>query len=106
MKKSGRFAETAASVRFIAAGYYLSYTHTMKTAVSLPDPLFRAAERLAKRLGMTRSHLYSCAIERYVSEAKQHDVTAQLNKVYEHESSDLDPVLEKLQELSIPREEW
>jgi metal-responsive CopG/Arc/MetJ family transcriptional regulator len=78
----------------------------MKTAISLPDPIFQAAERLAKRLGITRSRLYSRAIERYVSEAKERDVTALLNKVYEHESSELDPVLEALQELSIPREEW
>jgi metal-responsive CopG/Arc/MetJ family transcriptional regulator len=78
----------------------------MKTAISLPDPIFLAAERLAKRLGITRSRLYSRAIERYVSEAEKRDVTTALNKVYEHEDSELDPVLEVLQALAIPREEW
>jgi metal-responsive CopG/Arc/MetJ family transcriptional regulator len=78
----------------------------MKTAVSIPDPLFRAAERLAKRLRIPRSQLYSRAIERYVAETEERDVTALLNRVYEHEPSELDPVLEALQELSIPREEW
>jgi hypothetical protein len=28
----------------------------MKTAVSIPDPVFEAAEDLAKRLGKSRSH--------------------------------------------------
>ena len=78
----------------------------MKTAISIPAPLFQAAERLAKRLGIPRSRLYSRAIERYVAQAEERDVTALLNKVYEHETSELDPVLEALQELSIPREEW
>jgi metal-responsive CopG/Arc/MetJ family transcriptional regulator len=78
----------------------------MKTTISIPGPLFQAAERLAKRLGITRSRLYSRAIERYVCAAEERDVTALLNKVYEHESSELDPVLEALQALSIPREQW
>ncbi|HEX9737109.1 MAG TPA: ChpI protein, partial [Thermoanaerobaculia bacterium] len=30
----------------------------MKTAISLPDPLFEAAEALAARLSMSRSQLY------------------------------------------------
>ncbi len=78
----------------------------MKTAVSVPDSLFQAAERLAKRLGVTRSRLYSCALERYVSKAQEGDITARLNKIYGRESSELDPMLEALQELSIPLEEW
>jgi hypothetical protein len=34
------------------------------------------------------------------------DVTAQLNQVYGVEASRPDPVLARLQESSIPREEW
>jgi metal-responsive CopG/Arc/MetJ family transcriptional regulator len=78
----------------------------MKTTISIPDALFGAAERLAKRLGIPRSRLYSRAIERYVSEAERPGVTAPLNKVYQHESSELDPVLEALQSVAIPREQW
>jgi metal-responsive CopG/Arc/MetJ family transcriptional regulator len=78
----------------------------MKIAISIPGPLFQTAERLAKRMGIPRSRLYLRAIERYVAEADVRDVTELLNKVYEHESSEGDPVLEALQELSIPREEW
>jgi antitoxin MazE6 len=86
--------------------YYLGYTFAVKTAVSIPDPLFRAAERLAKRLGMPRSRLYSRAIERYVSETQERDVTALLNQVYAKETAELDSALAALQWASIPREQW
>ena len=73
----------------------------MKTAVSIPDPVFQAAERLAKSLGIPRSRLYSRAIERYVSEAQQRDITARLNQVYAGEKDELDPALAVLQWTSI-----
>jgi metal-responsive CopG/Arc/MetJ family transcriptional regulator len=36
----------------------------MKTAVSIPDPLFEAADNLAGRLGISRSELYARALAR------------------------------------------
>ena len=78
----------------------------MKTAVSIPDPLFRSAERLAKRLGMPRSRFYAKALERYIAEAQEDDITARLNEVYAHEPSELDPLLATLQFASLPREDW
>ena len=35
----------------------------MKTAVSLPDPLFKEAEAAAKDLGLSRSKLIQTALE-------------------------------------------
>jgi metal-responsive CopG/Arc/MetJ family transcriptional regulator len=78
----------------------------MKTAVSIPSPLFQAAERLAKRLGIARSRLYSHAIERYVAEAQQRDVTALLNEIYADETAELDSALAALQAVSLPHEPW
>jgi metal-responsive CopG/Arc/MetJ family transcriptional regulator len=78
----------------------------MKTAISISDHLFHAADRLAKRLGIPRSRLYSRAIEQYVSEVEKHDVTALLNKVYANQESELDVELARLQSASIAREEW
>lgn len=78
----------------------------MKTAISIPDPLFRSAERLAKRLGIPRSQVYARAIERYVAETQERDVTAILNEVYAHETSQLDSTLAELQSVSIARERW
>jgi hypothetical protein len=78
----------------------------MKTAVSIPGSVFQAAERLAKTLGIPRSQLYSRAIERYVSEAQQRDITARLNQVYAKEKVELDPALAVLQWASVLREPW
>jgi predicted transcriptional regulator len=68
--------------------------------------VFQAAERLAKRLGIPRSRLYSRAVERYVAEAQERDVTALLNEIYAGETAELDPVLAALQSASIPRDPW
>jgi hypothetical protein len=78
----------------------------MKTAVSIPEPLFRSAERLAKRLGIPRSRLYARALERFVAEAQERDVTALLNEVYAEETAALDPALDALQSLSVSRDHW
>jgi predicted transcriptional regulator len=78
----------------------------MKTAISIPGPVFQAAERLAKRLGIPRSRLYSRAVEQYVAEAQERDVTALLNEIYAGETAELDPVLAAMQSASIPRDPW
>jgi antitoxin MazE6 len=80
----------------------------MKTAISIPDPVFRAAEQLAKRTGMSRSKLYTAAIAQYVEARRGKGVTEQLNEVYgeEEDLSLLDPVIAALQFHSLPRDEW
>lgn len=80
----------------------------MKTAVSLPDPVFVAAEQLAKRLGLSRSELYASAIARFVKQHHGRGVTELLDRVYadESEGSRLDPVLGSLQARSLPKRKW
>ncbi|MBW8876669.1 MAG: ribbon-helix-helix protein, CopG family [Acidobacteria bacterium] len=78
----------------------------MKTAVSLPDPLFEAANQLAKRLGMSRSELYATAIEEYLRSHRSEGITETLNRIYREEPSKLDPVISAIQAASLPRDEW
>jgi metal-responsive CopG/Arc/MetJ family transcriptional regulator len=78
----------------------------MKTAVSIPDPVFRKAENLAKSLGISRSQLYTTALKTFVAEHDEDDVTKRLNEVYSEQDSSLDPVLEKMQFISLPEEQW
>jgi predicted transcriptional regulator len=78
----------------------------MKTAVSVPDPLFRAADRLARRLRISRSKLYSLAVDRFVSDHDDAAVTAKLDEVYATESSALDPVLKTIQARSLAKDSW
>ncbi|HEY3130249.1 MAG TPA: hypothetical protein VGL91_12390 [Acidobacteriota bacterium] len=78
----------------------------MKTAISIPDPIFEEAEELARRLGMSRSELYTKAVRRFVGKRRREGVTEILNRVYSEESSNLDPILAKLQHASLRRKEW
>jgi predicted transcriptional regulator len=80
----------------------------MKTAISVPDDVFEAAERLARRLGKSRSELYSTAIASYLERHRQHGVTERLNEVYGpgKEQADVDGVLATLQSLTVAEEEW
>jgi metal-responsive CopG/Arc/MetJ family transcriptional regulator len=69
----------------------------VKIAVSIPDPLFEAAERVAHRLGLSRSQLYARAIERFLADDPDDEVTARLDEVYASEASSLDPDLARAQ---------
>ncbi len=46
--------------------YNFSYTIIMKTAISIPDNLFKNVEKAAKKLGISRSNLFSIAIQEYL----------------------------------------
>ncbi|HYX15670.1 MAG TPA: ribbon-helix-helix domain-containing protein [Nostoc sp.] len=78
----------------------------MKTAISLPDSIFEEAEALAGELGVSRSELYTKALKAYLRKYNRNQMLNQLNTVYSEESSELDPVLAKLQFMSLPREDW
>jgi len=78
----------------------------MKTAISIPDPIFQAAEGLAHRLGMSRSQLYAKAIAEYMESHRNQNVTELLNNIYNEESPSLDKEISSMQAKSIPKEEW
>lgn len=78
----------------------------MKTAISLPDDVFEAAEDLAQELGVSRSHLYALAVAEFVGHHRDDNVTERLNVVYEENDAALDPVLADLQSRSLSRDEW
>jgi len=75
----------------------------MKTAISIPDPIFRAAEELARRLGLSRSELYSRAVAALVQKHGDESVTQRLDAIYGSEDSSLDPVLARLQHASLKK---
>ena len=77
----------------------------MKTAISLPDALFEEAERVAARLGVSRSELYARAIARFVREHSGDAITEAINRVVRKLPSTLDPVLARLQTASLGTDE-
>lgn len=78
----------------------------MKTAISLPDALFKSGDTLAKRLGVSRSELYARALADFVAKHRATQVTQRLNAVYAKEDSRLDPALLDSQLLTLTRESW
>ncbi|MFH0783581.1 MAG: hypothetical protein V2B20_16730 [Pseudomonadota bacterium] len=78
----------------------------MKTAISIPDPIFEAAEKFAHRVGISRSQLYTKAVEKYLKESQNQSVTKKLNEIYSEESSSLDRADHSLQYSSLKKDEW
>jgi len=78
----------------------------MKTAISIPDPLFREAEQLAQALGLSRSELYARAVRLYLQTHGYGGVTDALNALYAEEASAIDPALAAAQARVLPREAW
>lgn len=56
-----------------------SHTVGMKTAISIPDDVFEAAERLAERLDKSRSQLYSEAVAEFVFRHDPETLTERLD---------------------------
>ena len=77
----------------------------MKVAVSIPDPLFRRVERLARRRKMSRSQLYAVALARLVDLDDDSEITLRLNAVYAGHDSRLDADLLAAQ-AEAARERW
>ena len=86
--------------------YNLGYTVIMKTAVSVPDDLFRQAEEAARRLRMSRSKLFSTAISEFLQRQESNFVTERLNEVYSRRTAKVDPALHRAQLKNLDKDSW
>ena len=86
--------------------YNLRYTPVMKTAISLPDSLFHAADTFASRAGMSRSELFRKAVSDYMELHRHDHVKETLDAIYADEPSHIDETLMKMQVMSLPEEDW
>jgi predicted transcriptional regulator len=87
--------------------YDHGYTAPEKTAISIPDDLFRAADRAAKRLGLSRSQFYQRAIVHFLERKDEGLITKALDDAYGAvEPTALDALLDQMQRASVPRERW
>lgn len=78
----------------------------MKSAISIPDKLFKQGEAFAKKAKMTRSALYSKALEDYLQKQSDEAIIAKLNEVYSKVDSRLDPDLAEHTRRMLLRTEW
>ena len=89
-----------------ACGRLCGYTNGMKTAISLPDRLFRAAERHARRAKKSRSQLYADALAEYLDRHAPDEVADAMNRVVDGIAPHMDPFLTAAGVAALERTEW
>jgi metal-responsive CopG/Arc/MetJ family transcriptional regulator len=78
----------------------------VKTAISIPDEVFKSADKLATESGKSRSQHYAQAAASYVASHRGKHTTEKLNKVYSDLDSAIDSEIADLQSRSLPGERW
>ena len=53
----------------------------MKTAISIPEKVYAATEKMSKRLGVSRSELFSTAVREHVGNYRTDQVSERLKAV-------------------------
>jgi predicted transcriptional regulator len=82
------------------------YTSGMKTAISIPDELFRKADELADRLGKSRSEVYREALADYVSRREPGAVTRALDELADELAADGGEFGAQAARRALERSEW
>lgn len=78
----------------------------MKTAISVTDDVFQLSENLARKLKVSRSKIFAMGVKKLAEEYDEDEVTEKLNRFYEKEKAEIDPVILKMAALSLPNDEW
>lgn len=78
----------------------------MKTAISVPDPVFREAERFARRTRKSRSQLYTEAVAEYLARHAPDAVTEAMDQVCERLNGFDDPFVTHAAQETLRNAEW
>jgi len=78
----------------------------MKTAISVPDPIFEEAERMARRMKRSRSELYSSALADYLARHDPDRVTEAMNRALAALGKDADEFVATASRRTLKRSEW
>ncbi|MBW2161333.1 MAG: ribbon-helix-helix protein, CopG family [Deltaproteobacteria bacterium] len=78
----------------------------MKIAISVPDEVFARAERLAKRLQVSRSELYSRALREYLARHSPDEVTQALDRVCDELDTVADDFVREASRRIVEGTEW
>jgi len=81
-------------------------TPGMKTAISLPDEVFEAADRFARRTKKSRSGLYTAALKEYLARHAPDEVTEAMNSACEEAGEAKDTVVSAAARRVLERNEW
>jgi len=97
---------THEEAREFARSRPVGYTAGMKTAISIPDKIFRDAERLSRRLKKSRSQIYAEAVTEYVARHDPDAVTEAMNRVCEAMVDYPDPGISAAAKRTLEDVEW
>ena len=78
----------------------------MKTAVSVPDEVFKDVERLARRARKSRSEVYSAALKEYVARHAPDEITETMNRVCERVEDEKDAFVAAASSRVLEQAEW
>ena len=78
----------------------------MKVAVSIPDPIFEEAERLAKRMKTSRSEVYARALHTFLGSHAPDRVTETMNQAVEAAGAAPDEFVRTAVRQALARVEW
>lgn len=78
----------------------------MKTAISIPDKIFREAEQLSRRLKKSRSQVFTEAVTEYVARHDPEAVTDAMNRVCEAVDTRPDPAISAAARRTLEQVEW
>lgn len=67
----------------------------MKTAISIPDDLFKTVEELAEELHLPRSQVFADAVRDYIERHRNKKILDTLNKVYPEAETEQERELRK-----------
>ncbi len=78
----------------------------MKTAISVPNEVFKRAESTAKRLKLSRSELYSRALSDYLARHTEDEVTAAMDTAIEKHGQPRDESVVQNGQRLLEASEW
>jgi len=78
----------------------------MKTAVSVPQDVYEEAEKLAGKMKISRSELYSRAVREFVCRHAPDRVTEALDRLVDELDEPIDEFVSEAGRRSLERSEW
>lgn len=82
----------------------------MKTAISIPDDLFKTVEELAAELHLSRSQVFADAVRDYINRRRNKIILEAINKVYSDTETEQETELRKQSKKhyakSLKAEKW
>lgn len=82
------------------------YTNGMKTAVSIPDPVFAKADRYARRVKKSRSRIFSDALREYLARHSPDEVTEAMDQALEAIDAPQDQFVSEVSKRILRQVEW